>query len=82
MNDGNIGGITITPKSNTPTFNGTDLKTLRKGADITQTRAAEVLGISRGYYSNIENGFRKPNLEVAPLVDVFGKTLAAGVSEY
>ena len=42
-----------------------DLETLRKAAGKSQAEVAEDIGISRAAYSNIENGKRRPSVEVA-----------------
>ena len=42
-----------------------DLEILRKAAGKSQAEVAEDIGISRAAYSNIENGKRRPSVEVA-----------------
>lgn len=42
-----------------------DLELLRKSSGKSQAEIAEAIGISRAAYSNIENGKRRPSVEVA-----------------
>lgn len=50
-----------------------DLKKRRKEMGIIGEKAAEMCGISRQYYNFIENGKRRPSVEVAKrIADVFG----------
>lgn len=47
----------------------------REGKKMTHKQAAEALGISRSYYTQIENGLRRPSLTLARrIVEVFGLT--------
>ncbi len=39
----------------------TQLKALRKNSGLTQQNIADLLGITRGAYANIENGKREPD---------------------
>lgn len=49
------------------------IKTYREQAGLTQTRLAEALRLNQGYISQIENGEKKPSLEIAQrIADFFG----------
>ncbi len=57
------------------------LAMLREGANITQTQISQCVGISQGYYSDIECGVRCPSPQVAKRIaaalgipdnDIFG----------
>lgn len=42
-----------------------DLGVLRKSSGKSQAEIAQIIGITRAAYSNIENGKRRPSVEVA-----------------
>lgn len=41
------------------------LKNIRKTEKLTQIEVAEKVGVTRAYYTNIENGERRPSVDVA-----------------
>ncbi len=47
------------------------LKTWLKMNNITQKKASEALGISRGYFSEIVSGKRRPNPNLARKIEAF-----------
>ena len=52
------------------------LKELRQNKGVTQQHIADLLGISRGAYTNIENGKRQPAFDtVSTLADYFDVTV-------
>lgn len=44
---------------------GEELKKIRELEGQTQNQLASKIGISRAYYTNIENGKRKPSVDIA-----------------
>lgn len=56
---------------------GRALKLVRSFHDVTQAQAAESLGISRSYLSELEAGHKTPSLD---LLEVFGKRFEIPVS--
>lgn len=55
------------------------LRDLRKNNNLTQTEAAELLGISQNHYCNIENGIRQAELTLstaAKIADLFNISLS------
>ena len=54
------------------------LKEQREKKNLTQSKIAEKLGISEGYYSYIENGERQKRMDitlVTKLSDIFGLSI-------
>lgn len=41
------------------------IKKIRQDKSLTQEQLAQAVGISRSFYTLIENGYRKPSLKVA-----------------
>lgn len=41
------------------------LKNIRETKKLTQAEVAEKAGVARAYYTNIENGVRRPSVDVA-----------------
>lgn len=48
------------------------LKNIRETEKLTQVEVAEKVGVARAYYTNIENGERRPSVDVAKRI---GSTL-------
>lgn len=41
------------------------LRDIRKDAEMTQKKVSKLIGVSRPVYTRIENGSRKPSVEIA-----------------
>ena len=61
------------------------LREKRKGRGLTQNEVAEMAGICRGYYSNIENGKKRCSfntwLRIAESLDIPEKELVSYIKE-
>ena len=52
------------------------LKEERKNHKMTQEQVAQVVGLTRGAYANVENGKRQCDIEVyVPLADLYGVSI-------
>lgn len=61
------------------------LREKRKGRGLTQNEVAKMVGICRGYYSNIENGKKRCSfntwLRIAECLDIQEKELVSYIKE-